>query len=160
MALVRRLVKTGDIEDKAVTVRKVGTNEIQLEIPIPLLPGRYTGLALDTVGTKVDTPTLYLLSSELLKHAKAAYFEVAHDVSGTTAGAFEARLRDVTAGVDVATISIAFGTSSKRARSANILAGLTAGNEIGAQFIVTTAAAAAEVGDFIDAKLILVLGIS
>jgi len=153
-------VRKYHLDKHSVDETKISPTTIQLELAIPLLPGRYTGLALDTVGVKVDCPTLYLLSAELLKHVKAAYFEVAFDLSGTTAGAFEARLRDVTAGVDVATISILPGASSKRTRSADIKDALTSGNEVGSQLVVVTAAAAGEIGDLIDAKLILVIGIS
>jgi len=145
---------------EAIEAGQFAASTIQFETPVFVLPGRYEGLALDSTGLKVDTPTLYVTSAELLKHAKAAYFEIAYDVSGTTAGSFDAILRDVTAAADVATITISYGTSSKRERSADILASLTSGNEVGAQLNVTTAAATGETGDFIDAKLIVVLGIS
>jgi len=139
---------------------KLGPGTIRLVRAYPLLPGRYTAVALDTVGVKVDTPTLLRIDPELLRHAEEAYLEAAYDVSGTTTGAFEVRLRDVTAAKDVAKITVSYGTSSKRARSGDILGELTAGNEVGAQFAVTSAAAAGETGDLIDARLLVVAYIS
>jgi len=153
-------IEHDDIPPGILTYDQLATDEIQFEIPICLLPGRYTGLALDSTGLKVDTPTLYLISAELLKHAKHAYFEIAFDVFATTAGSFDVILRDVTAAADVTTITIDSGTSLKRTRSADILASLTSGNEVGVQLNVTTAAATGESGDLIDAKLIVVLGIA
>jgi len=150
-------ISTRNIKPRAIITRQI--KGIRLETLIDLLPGRYEGLALDTIGVKVDTPCTRYLSSWLLTHVRYAYFEVAYDVSGTTTGAFEARLRNVTDGTDIATISISPGTKSKRSRVSVDIDKLVAMKDIGVQFVVTSAAATGETGDFIHARLITQIGI-
>jgi len=150
-------ISTRNIKSKAIIPELM--KGIKIEQVIELLPGRYEGLALDTTGIKVDLPFLILLAPWMLKHLKYAYFEIAYDVTGTTAGAFEARLRNVTDATDIAVISISPGTRSRRKRSDDIAGKIVADKEIGVHFVVTTAAATGETGDFISAKLIMKLGI-
>ena len=127
---------------------------IRFEIAIPLgyIP---EGQATDTVGVKKETGR-YVLSADLLRHAKAAYFET--DLQQLTGGTVDIELYDYTAAAVIASITL--NAVSPRQRSADILAALTAGNEIGVRFNVTTAGAGGSVGGGCSPKLIIVIGVS
>jgi len=139
MGVERRLVTSSDLE----------SNAIQLEVAIPLLTDSISG-----AGT-VEAPERYLISSELLKHAKAAYLEISYDASALTADG-SAELYDVTAASVIATITLAAGTTSERTRSDDILASLTAGNEVK----VRVTGDGTNAATLRMARLILVLGVS
>jgi len=141
---------------RAGTVPKdaLAANAIRLEIPVPLgyIP---TGLATDSTGVKFESKQ-YLVSSDLLACAKAAYFE--SDLQQLTGGTVALELYDYTAAVVMASLSLS--ATTKRARSDNILASLVAGNYVGVRFNVTTAGAAGSVGGGCSPVLIIVVGIS
>ena len=157
-------VTTPKIADGAVTNPKVaaGTltkdrlaaDTIRVEIAIPLgyIP---TGLATDSVGVKFESKQ-YLISSDLKACAKAAYFE--SDLQQLTGGAVALELYDYTAAAVRASLSLS--ATTKRARSADILASLVTGNPVGVRFNVTTAGAAGSVGGGCSPVLIVVLGVS
>jgi len=109
----RRLVRKEDIADSAIV----------FEVAIPLLTDPISG-----AGT-TEANERYLISSNLIQNASAAYFEVSYDASALTADG-SADLYDVTAASAIATITLTAGTASERTRSGNILASLTAGNEV------------------------------
>jgi len=157
-------VKTDDIGDAQVTNVKVaaGTltkdrlaaNTIRLEIPIPLgfIP---TGLATDSTGVKFESKQ-YLVSADVLACAKAAYFET--DLQQLTGGTVAIELYDYTAAA--VRTSLSLSATTKRSRSADILASLVSGNPVGVRFNVTTAGAAGSVGGGCSPVLIIVAGVS
>jgi len=125
-----------------------------LEVPVPLgfIP---TGLATDTTGVKLESKQ-YLVSAELLACAKAAYFE--SDLQELTGGTVDLELYDYTAAA--VRTSLTLSATSKRERSADILASLVTGNPVGVRFNVTAAGADGSVGGGCSPVLILVLGAS
>jgi len=125
------------------------TNEIQMETPISLLTESISGVA------TVEAPERLLISAELLKHAKAAYLEISYDASALTADG-SADLYDVTAAAVIGSITLPFGTTSERTRSADILAALTAGNEVK----VRVTGDGTNAATLRAARLIIVLGIA
>jgi hypothetical protein len=146
---------TGDrIASGTITKDRLATDTIRLEIPIPLgfIP---TGLDTASTGVKFESKR-YLLSSDLLACAKAAYFET--DLQQLTGGTVAIELYDYTA----ATVrtSISLSATTKRTRSSNVLASLVAGNEVGVRFNVTSAGASGSVGGGASPVLIIVVGIS
>ena len=142
------------IKSGSITKDRLATYTIRLEIPVPLgfIP---TGLDTASTGVKFESKR-YLLSSDLLACAKAAYFET--DLQQLTGGTVAIQLYDYTA----ATVrtSISLSATTKRTRSSNILASLVAGNEVGVRFNVTTAGASGSVGGGCSPVLIIVVGIS
>jgi len=128
---------------------QLGSNQIQIEIAIPLLTGSISG------ATTTEAPERYLISSELLKHAKAAYLEISYDASALTSDG-SADLYDVTAASVITTITLAAGTASERTRSSDILASLVAGNEVK----VRVAGDGTNSATLRMARLIIVLGVS
>ncbi len=142
------------IADTTIAKSKLAINTIRLEIPVPLgfIP---TGLATDSTGVKFESKQ-YLISSDLLACAKAAYFET--DLQQLTGGTVAIELYDYTAGV--VRTSISLSATTKRARSADILASLIAGNSIGVRFNVVTAGGAGSVGGGCSPMLIILVGIS
>ena len=143
-----------DIIAGTITKDRLTPDTIRLEIPIPLgyIP---TGLATDSTGVKFESKQ-YLVSSDVLACAKAAYFET--DLQQLTGGTVAIELYDYTAATVRASLSLS--ATTKRARSGNIKASLVAGNPVGVRFNVTTAGAAGSVGGGCSPVLILVLGIS
>lgn len=133
---------------------QLAANTIQLEVPVPLgyIP---TGLATDATGVKSESRQ-YLVSAELLACAKAAYFE--SDLQQLTGGTVNLELYDYTAAAVRASLTLS--ATSKRSRSANILASLVSGNPVGVRFNVTTAGAAGSLGGGCSPVLVLVLGVS
>jgi hypothetical protein len=147
---------TGSTKLKAGTITKdrLATDTIRLEIPVPLgyIP---TSLATDSTGVKFETKQ-YLVSSDLLACAKAAYFET--DLQQLTGGTVAIELYDYTA----ATVrtSISLSATTKRSRSGDIKASLVAGNPVGVRFNCVTAGASGSVGGGASPVLIVVIGIS
>jgi len=144
-------VTSAKIADSTITAGDLATNAIQFELAVPLLT--------DSLSNSSTTPAAanerYLVSSELLNHAKAAYFEISYDASALTADG-SAELYDVDAGAAVATITLTAGTTSDRTRSADILSSLTAGNEV----VARVAGDGTNSATLRAARLILVLGVS
>jgi len=138
-----------------LTKAQLAADTIRLEIPIPLgyIP---TGLATDSTGVKFESKQ-YLISSDVLACAKAAYFE--SDLQQLTGGTVTLELYDYAAAV--VRDSFALSAATKRNRStANIKDSLVAGNPVGVRFNVTTAGAAGSVGGGCSPVLIIVVGIS
>jgi len=137
-----------------LTKAQLAADTIRLEIPIPLgyIP---TGLATDSTGIKFESKQ-YVVSTDALSCAKAAYFE--SDLQQLTGGAIALELYDYTAAVVRTNLSLS--ATTKRTRSDNILASLVAGNTVGVRFNVTTAGVAGSVGGGCSPVLILVLGVS
>ena len=129
-------------------------NTIQLAVYVPLgyIP---RGLATDATGVQFESKRV-VLDEELLKHAKAAYFET--DLQELSDGAVDIELYDYTAGAVITKHSLS--ATTKRVRSGDILSSLSAGNELGARFNVTTAGAAGSTGGGCSPVLIIVLGVS
>jgi hypothetical protein len=138
----------------AVKKEHFPTNEIQIEVPVPLgfIP---TELATDSTGVKFESKQ-YVVSAELLKHAKAVYFET--DLQQLTGGTVDIELYDYTA-TTVRTYR-RLSATSKRSRSADILSSLVIGNPVGVRFNVSTAGTTGSKGGGCNPALIVVLGIS
>jgi len=147
-------IRRHDITRGAVKTEHFPTNEIQIEVPVPLgfIP---TGLATDSTGVKFESKQ-YVVSAGLLKHAKYAYFET--DLQQLTGGTVAIELYDYTAAAVRASLSQS--ATTKRARSANILTSLVSGNPVGVRFNVTTAGAAGSLGGGCSPVLIIALGVS
>jgi len=147
-------VSNVDILPATITKDRLASNTITLEIPIPLgfIP---TGLATDSVGVKFESKQ-YLISSTLLQSAKNVYFE--SDLQQLTGGTVALELYDYTALVVITSLSLS--ATTKRTRSADILASLVAGNPVGVRFNVTTAGATGSVGGGASPVLIVVIGVS
>jgi hypothetical protein len=152
-------IKSGSITNDriasgSITKDRLATNTIRLEIPVPLgfIP---TGLDTASTGVKFESKR-YLLSSDLLACAKAAYFET--DLQQRTGGTVAIELYNYTAATVITSISLS--ATTKRTRSSNILASLVANNEVGVRFNVTTAGASGSVGGGASPVLIIVVGIS
>jgi aminopeptidase C len=147
-------IRRHDIARSAVKTEHFPTNEIQIEIAVPLgyIP---EGQSLATTGVKYESKQ-YVVSAELLKHAKAVYFET--DLQQLSAGAVDIELYDYTATTVRATISRS--ATTKRTRSTNILASLVSGNPVGVRFNVKTAGGGTDVGGGCSPVLIVVLGVS
>lgn len=154
LAHASRHVAGGDDPISGLTKAQLATNTIRIEIAIPLgyIP---TDLATDSTGVKFETKQ-YLISSDLLACAKSAYFE--SDLQQLTGGAVDLELYDYTAGAVRASLSLS--ATTKRARSADIRAGLVAENSVGVRFNVTEAGATGSVGGGCSPVLIIVIGIS
>jgi len=132
-----------------LTYDQLATNTIQFEIAIPLLTDSISG-----TGT-VEAAERYLISSELLNHAKAAYFEIAYDASSLTSDG-SADLYDVTGASVITSITLTAGGSSERTRSSDILSSLVAGNEVK----VRVTGDGTNAATLRMARLIIVIGIS
>jgi len=147
-------VRRHDIARGAVKTEHFPTNEIQIEVPVPLgfIP---TGLPTDSTGVKFESKQ-YVISAELLKHTKVAYFE--SDLQQLTGGTVAIELYDYTAAAVIASLSQS--ATTKRVRSANILSGLVIGRPLGVRFNVTAAGAAGSLGGGCSPVLILVKGIN
>jgi len=147
-------VKNLNVAVGTLTKDRFSADTIRLEIPIPLgyIP---TGLATDSTGVKFESKQ-YLISSDVLACAKAAYFE--SDLQQLTGGAVALELYDYTTAAVRASLSLS--ATTKRSRSANILASLVAGNPVGVRFNVTSAGAAGSVGGGCLPILVVVIGIS
>jgi aminopeptidase C len=147
-------IRRHDIARGAVKTEHFPTNEIQIEVPVPLgyIP---QGQSLSSTGVKYESKQ-YVVSAELLKHAKAVYFET--DLQQLSAGAVDIELYDYTATTIRATISRS--ATTKRTRSTNILASLVIGNPVGVRFNVKTAGGGTDVGGGCSPVLIVVLGVS
>jgi aminopeptidase C len=147
-------IRRHDIARGAVKTEHFPTNEIQIEIAVPLgyIP---EGLSISSTGVKYESKQ-YVVSAELLKHAKAVYFET--DLQQLSAGAVDIELYDYTATTVRATISRS--ATTKRTRSTNILASLVSGNPVGVRFNVKTPGGSTDVGGGCSPVLIIVLGIS
>jgi len=133
---------------------QLALDTIQWKTVHPLVVDEYTEAA-DVVGVK-SIPIRQLLDSELLQSAKAAYLEFSFAWAATADGVL--RLRDVTAGINVVTISLTGGEASERMRTPDILAGLTAGNEVKFESEVTVAGAAGETYTVRFAQLVVIHG--
>ena len=159
MAVKRYRIRAGSvtgekIADGTITSAKLAADAVRFEIAVPLgyIP---TGLPTDSTGIKFESKQ-YLISSDLLRHAKAAYFE--SDLQQLTGGSVAIELYDYTAAAVRASLSLSAAT--KRARSGDIRASLAAGNTVGVRFNVTSAGAAGSLGGGCSPVLVLVLGIS
>ena len=139
---------------KIIAADNLKTNAIQLEIAIPFgyIP---RGLATDATGVAFESKQ-YLLSSELLKHVKAAYFET--DLQELSDGAVDVELYDYDAGSVIAKVSLS--ATTKRSRVDVDTSKLVSGHALGVRFNVTTAGASGSTGGGCSPVLILVLGVS
>ena len=147
-------IRRHDIARGAVKTEHFPTNEVQIEVPVPLgfIP---TGISMANTGVQFESKQ-YVVSAELLKHAKYVYFET--DLQQLTAGAVDIELYDYTATTIRATISR--NATTKRVRSTNILSSLVSGNPVGVRFNVKTAGGGTDVGGGCSPALIVVLGVS
>lgn len=148
--------KVGDGE---LAYGKMAANTIQLPIYLNLQPeGQATGLVADATGVQKEGYKHFILDLNILKHAKAAYIEVAKASSaGDEVTAIE--VYDDTAAAVADSLSVTGATT--HTRSVDILASLTAGNEIHVRWNVTTASATT--GATFDAQaafLVIEIGIS
>jgi len=147
-----------DIIDSTITKAKLKANAIQWIVVVELVNGELS-VAADALG---DTDSAFdvLLDSELLACAKSVYLEVAHTWAETADGAI--KLYDATAAVDVTGSSLSFtgGESSRRQRTSDFKANLTAGNEVRLRVTISVAGAAGEKAKVHSAKLIIVCGAS
>ena len=146
---VKRLIKLDDIEP----------DTIRIPIFINLMPeGQVTGLAADSTGVKYTGKKSVLIDDDLLKHAKAAYIEVAKESSAGDE-TVTVELYDNVGAAVVASHTVT-GTTT-RSRSADILANLSSGQEIVVRWNVTTASATAGTTfDAVSAYLIIIKGVS
>jgi len=150
----RDAIHNEHIKDGEIEYGKLKSDTIQIEIAIPLGYIPYNQSAV-TTGVKYESKQ-YVFSSELLKHVKTAYFE--SNLQQLTSGAAVAiELYDYTAASVITSLSLS--ATSKRSRSADIKANLTAGNSVGARLNVTTGVTGGVAGGC-SPVLILVLGVS
>ncbi len=128
--------------------------EIEIEVYVPLgyIP---RGLPVDTTGVQFESKRV-LISETMLKHAKAAYFE--SDLQELGGGTVALELFDYVENRVITSISLS--ATTKRQRSGNVLPYLTAGNEVGVRFNVTSAGASGTTGGGCSPVLVLVLGVS
>jgi len=148
-----RAVKRHHVEKGAIEYGDLVENTVEFEIAIPLgyIP---EGQDMGTTGVKYESKR-YLISDQLKKHLKRAYFET--DLQEITGGTVALECFDYTAGAAIATLTRT--TTTKRARATISLADLVAGNAVGVRYNVTVAATGA-VGGGCSPVLVLVYGIS
>jgi len=164
MAIDRTHMHTGvitdtQVKDASLKYTDLETDTIQLEIPIEFWSG-YLSFAIDSTGTKITTHR-YLISEELVKHLKHAYFEAAVTDFTATDATVNVVLRNNTDAVDVLYISISSDTM--RTRTGDIVDDVKAlaGKEVSVEVRVATASATSgATAAFRNARLVLVLGVS
>jgi len=153
-----RSIKRFHVEKNSIDKEKLVKNTIQWIEVVELVNGELSVDASLTGDT--DSPFDVLLDSELLACAKSVYLEVAHTWAETADGAI--KLYDATAAVDVTGSSLSFtgGESSRRQRTSDFKANLTAGNEVRLRVTISVAGGAGETVKVHSAKLIVVCGAS
>jgi len=155
--MVKQVITDEQIKDGTISYTKLQTDTIQIEVPVSLWEAS-SSFAIDSTGVKITTAR-YLISSELLKHAKAVYFEGAITDFSATDSSVDLELYDATAGSVITKITLS--DSSERSRTDDIKDSLTAGNEVQARVNVTTASGTSgATAVFKSARLIIVLGVS
>jgi len=138
---------------EAITSAHLAADTIQAVLNIPILTDSISG-----AGTVAANERIYI-DTNMLKHAKSAYWEISFDASTLTADG-SADLLNVTDGVTINTITLGAGTSSERTRSASDLLKVTNPLKEGIEVKVQVTGDGTNSATLRAAKLIINLGIS
>ena len=153
------VVRRYHLDRHSVDLDHIIPNTIQIAIPVHLLATSLS-VAIDSTGVKY-TGGHFTLTSEMIKHLKAAYLEAAADAPSATDASVDVELYNVTDAAVVAKITFA-GEGGVKA-SSDIASSLKdlAGKVLAGRINVTTASATSGATQtFRSIVLRLVLGVS